>query len=358
MTYIGPLHQSVATTKTDLWNDSCSLNEIRESIKGGAVGATTNPVIVTEVLKKELPYYKETILKLIADNPYASEDEIAWLLIQHMAIEGAAEFMPIFEQSKGDCGRLSIQTDARLYNNAKAMAAQAVSFSKLAPNMMVKMPVTEAGVAAIEESTYQGVNVNATVCFTVPQAVAVAEAVEAGINRRKAEGLPTADMRPVCTIMVGRLDDWLKVVADKEKIVVDPGLLDWAGVAAFKNAYKIFNERGYTTRLLAAAYRNHLHWSELIGGDVVLTIPYSWQVKFNNSTIEPIERMNNAVDDKILHTLHAKFPDFTRAYTADGIAHKDFLQFGATARTLRSFIQGYTSLLNILRDIFIQNPDI
>jgi transaldolase len=56
-------------------------------------------------------------------------------------------------------------------------------------------------------------------------------------------------------------------------IITDPGYLEWAGVAVMKHAYALYRERGYRTRLLAAAYRNHLHWSQFIGGDVVLTIP-------------------------------------------------------------------------------------
>ena len=75
--------------------------------------------------------------------------------------------------------------------------------------MIVKIPVTKAGVTAIEEATSRGMSINATVCFTVPQAIAVAEAVERGLKRREAEGRETSRMGPVCTIMVGRLDDWL-----------------------------------------------------------------------------------------------------------------------------------------------------
>lgn len=52
--------------------------------------------------------------------------------------------------------------------------------------------------------------------------------------------------------MVGRLDDWLKVTAEKENITLDPGYLEWAGVAVFKKTYEIFMERGYRIRLLSA----------------------------------------------------------------------------------------------------------
>ncbi len=54
-------------------------------------------------------------------------------------------------------------------------------------------------------------------------------------------------MGPVCTIMAGRLDDWLKVLLEKDNIAIDPGYLDWAGVAVFKT-YKLFRERGYRIR--------------------------------------------------------------------------------------------------------------
>jgi transaldolase len=112
----------------------------------------------------------------------------------------------------------------------------------------VKAPVTKAGVAAIEEATYHGVNINATVCFSVPQALAVAEAVECGLKRREAEGKDVSKMSPVCTIMVGRLDDWIKVLEKRDNILLTPGYADWAGIAAIKKAYAIYQERGYRTR--------------------------------------------------------------------------------------------------------------
>src|SRR5262249_14621774 len=159
------------------------------------------------------------------------------------------------------------------------------------------------------EATYQGISINATVCFTLPQCIAVAEAVERGLSRREREGKDIASMGPVCTIMVGRLDDWLKVLLEKENIAIDPGYLECAGVSVFKKTYHIFQERGYRLRLLSAAFRNHMHWSELIGGDVVISPPYAWQVRFNASDIEVRPRMDHSVSPVILETLLRKFPD-------------------------------------------------
>jgi transaldolase len=224
--------------------------------------------------------------------------------------------------------------------------------------MIVKIPVTEAGIPAIEEATYRGISINATVSFTLPQCIAVAEAVERGLKRRERRGLEIDTMGPVCTIMVGRLDDWLKVVMEKENISTDPGYLEWAGVAVFKKAYQIFRERGYRTRLLSAAFRNHMHWSEFIGGDVVISPPYSWQKRYNASDIEVIPRIDRPVDREIVGDLLKRFADFRRAYAEDGLSITEFNSFGATRRTLRQFTEACTSLSILVREILIPNPDL
>ncbi len=353
--YKSPLHKTVMTTKTEFWNDSCAISELKPAIENGATGATTNPVIVGGVLKKEMDLWKGRITELVKEMPLATEDDIAWKLNEEMAIKGAALFDGIFKESKGMKGRLSIQTNAKYYRDAEAMWKQAVHFNGLAPNMQVKMPVTEAGVKAVEESTYHGVSVNATVSFSVPQVLAVAEAVERGLKRREAEGKDISQMSPVCTMMVGRLDDYLKVLWKNDGVGCDPGVLEWAGIACFKNAYKIYQQKKYRTRLLSAAYRNVMQWSEFVGGDVVLTITADWQANINKSGIDPTPRMDIPVDAKILETLHKHFPEFNRAFEGDGMKESEFADFGATKRTLTQFLGGYADLLGVIRGFMIPN---
>jgi len=352
-----PLQQTVTDRPTDVWNDSCAISELEYAIANGAVGATTNPVIVGQVLEQEMHLWKDRIVELIREMHTATEEEITWKLIEEMAVKGAELLGPVFEREKHRKGRISIQTNPKYYRNTAAMLEQALRFNTLAPNMQVKVPASAAGVAAMEEATYRGVSINATVCFTVPQALAVAEAIESGLKRREAEGKDTSEMSPVCTIMVGRVDDWLKVVANKEDIIVDPEYLEWAGVAVMKNAYRIYKERGYRTRLLAAAYRNHLHWSQFIGGDVVLTIPYTWQVRFNGSDVPVRDTMDDPIPEGCVESLAKHFPDFVRAYEPDGMKPEEFEYYGASARTLRSFIGGYSDLLATIRDFMVPNPD-
>jgi transaldolase len=223
--------------------------------------------------------------------------------------------------------------------------------------MIVKIPVTRAGIPAIEEATYLGISINATVCFTLSQCIAVAEAVERGLKRREREGKEIATMGPVCTIMVGRLDDWLRVLVEKNNVAIDPGYLEWAGVAVFKKTYRLFQERGYRIRLLSAAFRNPMHWSEFVGGDVVISPPYSWQVRFNNSDIEVRPRIDEPVRAEIVAELSKKFPDFCRAYSEGGLTLEVFDSFGPTVRTLRQFVSACHDLDSLVRDFILPNPD-
>jgi transaldolase len=357
-TYKSPLHEMTQSTATCLWNDSASIQELTYSIEHGAVGATCNPVIVLGVLKKEMSFWKERIGSLIEQRPPASEDQIAWQLVREVSVKAANLLKPVFDRERGRNGRLSIQTDPRLFRDPQAIVSQAEEFARLAPNMIVKIPVTRAGIPAIEEATHRGISINATVCFTLPQCIAVAEAVERGLTRREHEGKEIETMGPVCTIMVGRLDDWLKVVAERDNITIDPGYLEWAGVAVFKKAYRIFHERGYRIRLLSAAFRNHMHWSEFIGGDVVISPPYSWQVRLNASDVEVRPRIDKPVEPKIVEELSRKFVDFGRAYDDGGLSVEEFDSFPPTRRTLRQFITACHDLDGLVRDFLLPNPDV
>lgn len=351
--FISKLHEISQTTPTILWNDSCSTEELTASIGHGAKGATCNPVIVGNVLTQEWDIWKNRIPEIISENPTATEDEVAWKLIEEMSVKAAALLMPVFEREKGKNGRLSVQTDPRLYRDSKRIVQQAVHFSKLAPNIIVKIPVTKAGVEAIEEATYLGVSINATVSFTLPQAIAVAEAVERGLTRREKEGKDISTMGPVCTLMVGRLDDFLKVVAEKENIIANPEILDWAGIAVMKKAYQIYCERGYRLRLLSAAFRNHRHWSEFIGGNVVISPPWHWQKRFNASDVTVENRMDTPVDPKIIAELEKKFDDFRRAYYENGMTVEEFDVFGSTVATLKQFCQATSKIIAKVQDLML-----
>ena len=128
-------------------------------------------------------------------------------------------------------------------------------------------------------------------------------------------------------------------------------------MAVFKRAVALFAARGYRARPLAAAIRHHLHWSEFIGGECVLTLPSSWQKRFNASTVEVRRRIDDPVDPAIIAELEAHLPDFVRAYEPDGLSIDEFDAFPPTVRTLRGFVASYHELLATVSDALLPDPD-
>jgi transaldolase len=136
------------------------------------------------VLRKEIDVWRPRIRQIAEERPTASDVDITWQVIEEMAIRGAAILAPVFEREAGRKGRLSIQTNPTFHRDPERMLEQGVRFAGLAPNMQVKFPATSAGLVAIEEATALGISINATVSFTLPQALAVADAVERDLDRR------------------------------------------------------------------------------------------------------------------------------------------------------------------------------
>src|SRR6476646_7547826 len=108
-----PLQETVTTTATDYWNDSCSIEELTYAIANGAVGATSNPTIVGEVLQKEMHLWRDRLHEMIAE----------------MAVKGAELLLPVFERENGRKGRLSIQTSPKLYRDPARITEQAIRFA-------------------------------------------------------------------------------------------------------------------------------------------------------------------------------------------------------------------------------------
>ena len=302
------------------------------------------------VLTKEFEAWKGRLRQLVAENPTATEDVIAWKLIEEMGLRGAEMLLPVFERERRLKGRLSMQTNPVNYMDSPT-CGQAVHFDGLAPNIQVKIPATAAGIVAIEEVTRRGVNINATVSFTLPQAIAVAEAVERGLDRRAKEGHDVR-MRPVCTLMVGRLDDWLKVVAKREGVTITPAIS--TGAASPSSRRPTASSR--RAAIAPAARRGLSPPYALVGADrrrrraddplrvagAVQQVRYRGQIAHQHP-----------VDPAIVDELYRKFAEFRRAYDEDGLSIPEFDRYGATVRTLRSFIEAYRELTAVVRDAML-----
>jgi transaldolase len=112
-----PLLRMTQTTPTVLWNDSATLSELSAAIGWGAVGATCNPVIALAALRSDPPRWQQRIAEYAAEHPTADESEIGWAMVRELSVEAAHLLDDAFAQHAGRNGRLSVQTDPRLYRN-------------------------------------------------------------------------------------------------------------------------------------------------------------------------------------------------------------------------------------------------
>lgn len=335
----------------ELWNDSCSYDELKRSIEDGAQGATTNPVIVLQVLKKELHKWEPIIKEYVTDNPTCNEDELAWGMIKKMVEHSGPLLNDIYKETSKK-GRISLQTNAKFYRNANKMNEHAIELAKTVENSMIKAPTSRAGIQTFEELTYQGISINATVSFSVSQAIAVAKAVERGLERRRQEGLDNSKIYPVCTIMIGRVDDYLKTIAKEVNFQGDESILDYAGIAVMKHALQVYEERSYETKLLIAAYRHIDHFAYFVGDSIIQTIPFAWQEKINQAGLELAALTPKTVSEEIINELRV-FDEFSRAYDCNGLTDEEFETFGPFVQTMNQFLAGYDELVTIVRPYIV-----
>src|SRR3954471_17858443 len=95
---LSPLARTVATTATDIWNDSCAVDELEYAIANGATGATANPTIVHDVWKADPGHWRSRVTALAVENPSATEVDLAWMVVAEMSIRGARLLEPIFQR--------------------------------------------------------------------------------------------------------------------------------------------------------------------------------------------------------------------------------------------------------------------
>ncbi len=319
-------------TETQWWHDSANPLEAERAIARGAVGATTNPVLAFVSLSANRKLWEEEIRAVLARDlpPDRKAEELLRIPFAHTA----ELFLPEYRRSGGARGFVCAQVNPNRPGERETMIEMARRYHGFAPNVAVKLPATAAGLDALEEAVSEGIAAAATVSFTVPQAIAVAERHRAGARRAKAKGLSPG--RCFAVLMVGRLDYYLRDVAAESRAGVGEEDVRKAGIAVAKRAYAIYRKEGYEATLLVAALRGNHHVTEIAGAKLVVSIFPQFQESLARSDIPRREKIDEPVEAPVIERL-SRLAEFRRAYEPDGMKPSDFIAFGATQRTLGQF---------------------
>ena len=205
------------------------------------VGVTSNPTIFAKALS-DAADYDEQVRELAARG--ASLDA-AVKEITTTDIRNACDlFRDVYQRTGGVDGRVSIEVDPRLAHDTDKTVAEALDLWKTVdrPNLLVKIPATEAGIPAITRTLAEGVSVNVTLIFSVERYRAVMDAFVDGLEQAKANGHDLASIHSVASFFVSRVDTEVDKRLDAIGTDEAKALRGKAAVANARLAYAAFQE--------------------------------------------------------------------------------------------------------------------
>lgn len=277
------LHE-LAEAGQSAWLDNISKKVLGDGtlenfIGQGLLGLTSNPSIFDNAISKTSDY--DADIREMAEKGATEFDIYDELTVRD--IRAAADLlMPVYESSNKKDGYVSLEINPKLAKNLEETIAEGKRLHKKVgrPNLMLKVPATDEGLAAVEEFIASGVNVNVTLIFSADRYRKTAQAYKKGVRRLEAEGKDTAGVHSVASIFISRIDTAVDKAVKKEEL---------AGTAATANAakiYRIYHEEfdgfgsGNFQRPLWAStstknpqYRDVKYVEDLIYPDTVNTIP-------------------------------------------------------------------------------------
>ncbi len=335
-------HRTARDAATKLWVNNPSAEDAARAIEAGAIGCTTNPQFCQKLLQLEPDYIRGVIDNVIQD---VDDNDVAAERIYQVAASRIMEiFMPLYEQSDGAFGYVTIQGDPRCDSDATAIVDEALRFHALGENYMAKIPVTLAGMEAIEDLVARGVPVCATEVFSVSQAVHCCETYRRVVEKSGA--------RPpfYVTHITGILDQYWCGVVESEHIEVSPDALAQAGCTVAREEYRILRERGYEATMLGGGARGTQHFTEMVGADMCITLNWSTARELLEADGPVVQRIDAHAPARLVDELRLKLPNFRRALDEGALVPEEYEDFGPLVLFRANFLNGYARLIDEIAD--------
>ncbi len=284
--------------------------------------ATTNPSLILKAA--QMPAYKELVARAVSETRRsgAAEAEMLARIVDDLLVLFGVEILKVVP------GRVSTETDADLSFDTEALIAKAHRFIDLyqrhgiaRERVLIKIATTWEGIRAAEVLQREGINCNMTLLFSLPQAVACAQA--------KAK---------LISPFVGRILDWFKAAQGKDfPPAEDPGVL------SVREIFSYYKKFGYATEVMGASFRNKGEILELAGCDL-LTISPQLLAELKSST-EPVARRLDPADAKTapLEKLFFDEKGFRWALTENAMANEKLAEgirlFNRDALKLKDYLR-------------------
>jgi transaldolase len=289
--------------------------------RDGLRGVTSNPAIFEEVIAHSGDY--DADIRAMSREGRSVEEIYETLTIKDIGM-AADQLRPLYEHSDGKYGFASLEVDPRLAYDADGTLAEARRLWQALqrPNVMIKLPATEAGLAVFSQLISEGINVNITLLFGLPRYRQVAEAYIEGLERRAQADRPIDRIASSASFFVSRIDVWidsmLKRIAGnhEESAVPIAAVYGQVAIASAKLAYQIykdlFEDERFERLRLMGAHPQRLLWAStstkepefsdikyveaLIGPDTINTLPMETLNAYRDHG-QPQSRLTEGIDE-------------------------------------------------------------
>lgn len=328
-------------TPTRWWTDCALKGQVADALSNGAVGITTNPVLMADTICGRRDDWSEELAGF--DASLTGDDRV--LDLERRAGSYFTDLLSgLWRGGDPFTGGICIQVTPAQMGNMPLMMKQMEFIGTIAPNTYVKLPATKAGMKVLEESIARGYNVLSAMGVTISQCIATAEATKRGEARARSAGIKPGST--VSVIMAGRLEAYLQDVAQDNGLDIPSDVIGMASVACMKKASKIFEERGYTTMLMVASMRGPKHISQLCGAkNITLSIGPAVQKMVAEADLPKEGYFDDPVPSAIIEQLYT-IPDFRKSYEEGALDEADFIGEPVINRIATHFVEaGWNRLL-------------
>jgi len=332
-------------------------------------GVTTNPPLSLQAVEADPGRWERFVDGLIRQEPASDAEALFWKTYREVVRAGAVLYRKVYEHSGGKYGYISGQVDPRACFHADRMLEQAMDLASISPNVMIKVPGTREGYQVLEELTARGIATNNTLCFTVPQVVACAQAVVRGLKTAERKGVSLNRFRSVITHMSARFTSLgdLEKEAKERDIALTEEDLRWAELAQFKKMCRLMRERNYPSKMLICSMKTGpnrpglkqlWHLQKLSGGPIVFTCPPPFieeVIKKYDDVDLPANGLQEEVPGDVLQRL-LRIPYFRQGYEEDGLTPDQFNDHPALKKTAQQHRDVTEKMVSFVRERLNRRP--
>lgn len=324
-------------TESVWWHDSADIDELKVALEAGAVGVTTNPVLVRQAIYAKPDFWKPYLAGMPKD---IAGTEKTLEIIRRVTVQVAKILEPIYHESNGKNGYVCAQVAPSACANREEMVRMVRQLHSWAPNIAVKIPVTAAGLDVLEQCVAEGITITATVSFTLPQALEIGRRHQLGVEKARKGGIEPG--RCFAVVMVGRIDDYIRDVIHDNRIEgVEESDIIQIGTLIMKRALAIYKERGYEAVMMPAGMRGAYHAMDLSGAPIAMSIHPKIQAQLGKQAAPFATRQALEVAPDVIKRLE-QVEECRRAIDPEGMVANDFISYGVVQKTLAQFTENWS----------------